>query len=182
MNPQQYYSTQSIISDPGEYVHLLDNLPDNIPSLYNILQGLIIHIYWAEPLGIKLSQDRQQEVGLRKVSRQLKRIFELDSAPLATSRLLERKLIGNCRDFSIMLTSILRHKGVSARARCGFGTYFWPDKRFEDYWVCQYWSKDEKRWLMVDAQLDDFQKKTLHINFNTMDMPEGKFLPAGDGG
>ncbi|WP_456781864.1 transglutaminase domain-containing protein [Bradyrhizobium sp. USDA 3315] len=31
-----------------------------------------------------------------------------------------------CRDFSLMLCSVLRHHGVPARIRCGFGRYFAP--------------------------------------------------------
>lgn len=181
MKTLEYYATQSIITDPAELDYLYDGMPDDIPSLCKVVQGLILHIYWAERLGVNLSRERQQEVGLRRVSRQLKRIMELDPSRLTTPRPLEKKVVGNCRDFSTMLTSILRYKGIPARARCGFGTYFWPDRRFEDHWICQYWNKDEKRWFMVDAQLDDFQKKALYIDFNTVDMPEGKFLPGGDG-
>jgi hypothetical protein len=31
----------------------------------------------------------------------------------------------------------------------------------------------------VDAQLDDFQKKVLQIDFESLDIPVGKFIPAG---
>ncbi len=181
MRNQEFYATPGAITDPGEYGYLFDDLPNDIPSLCRIIQGLMLHVYWAEPQGIKISQERQQELGLRRVSRQLKRILELDPSPLATARPLERKLVGNCRDFSTLMTAILRHKGIPARARCGFGTYFWPDKRFEDHWVCQYWNADEKRWVMFDAQLDAFQQNALHIDFDALDMPEGTFVPGGDG-
>jgi len=33
---------------------------------------------------------------------------------------------------------------------------------------------------MVDAQLDDFQRKTLRIDFNPLDMPPGKFIYASE--
>ncbi|MBK8331835.1 MAG: hypothetical protein IPL07_05490 [Acidimicrobiaceae bacterium] len=41
----------------------------------------------------------------------------------------------------------------SAR-RCGFGAYFVPGF-YEDHWVAEYWDPEERRWTMVDAQLDD---------------------------
>jgi hypothetical protein len=47
--------------------------------------------------------------------------------------LLAKRLVGNCRDFSTMLCAMLRHQGVPARARCGFGAYFLPN-HYEDHW------------------------------------------------
>ena len=175
---RQYYVTQSVITGPGEYGPLFNALPNDIPALCSILQGLILHGHWAERYGVELSEERRQEANLRKVSRQLGRIMELNDSPLTTTRPAESRIVGNCRDFSVLLAAILRHKGIPARARCGFGTYFIPH-HYEDHWVCQYWKADEARWVMVDAQLDEFQRKWLNIGFNTFDMPEGYFLPAG---
>ena len=106
------------------------------------------------------------------------RIRELEETSLTVARPLEKRIIGTCRDFSTFLTAFLRHQGVPARARCGFGTYFTPGKS-EDHWTCQYWNADEARWVTVDAQIDQFQRNALGITFNTCDMPEGQFLPAG---
>ena len=102
-----------------------------------MVQGLLIHIFWAERYGVKLSEERQREVQIRSVARKLARIKELADWPLIVPRPPEKKLVGNCRDFSVMLCAILRHQGVPARARCGFGTYFIPD-HYEDHWICEY--------------------------------------------
>ena len=109
----------------------------------------------------------------------LARIVELDAGLLTVERPLERRLVGNCRDFSVMLCAMLRHQGVPARARCGFGTYFLPN-HYEDHWVCEYWSASEKRWLMVDPQLDSLQREVLGIDFDTCDMPAGRFVTGGE--
>ncbi|HEY32727.1 MAG TPA: transglutaminase domain-containing protein [Dehalococcoidia bacterium] len=178
-NPLQYYATHSVMTNPGEYRHLFDGLPADIPSLCGIVQGLILHAHWAERYGMQLLEERQeQETNLRKITRQLARIMELDGGPLIAARPLEKRIIGTCRDFSIFLTAFLQHQGVPARARCGFGTYFMPGKS-EDHWTCQYWNTDEARWVSVDAQIDQFQQNALNIGFDTHDMPEGKFLSAG---
>lgn len=178
MKPEEFYAAHGIMTDPDEYGSLFDGLPDEIPSLCKILQGLILHVHWAERYGVKLSEERRNECNLRKVSRQLRRIINLNDSPLSTARSLESKVVGNCRDFSVFLTAILRRKGIPARARCGFGTYFTPNYH-EDHWVCQYWNADKKRWVMVDAQIDDFQRRALNITFDTCDVREGLFLPAG---
>ena len=177
-NPLQYYSTQSIMTDPAEYRHLFDELPSDIPALCEIVQGLILHSHWAERYGVQLTEERQQEENLRKVTRQLARILEMDGSPLIVARSLDRRIIGTCRDFSTFLAALLRYKGIPARARCGFGTYFMPGKA-EDHWTCQYWNADKARWVTVDAQIDQFQRDALGISFDTHDMPEGKFLSAG---
>jgi hypothetical protein len=73
---------------------------------------------------------------------------------------------------------MLRHKGIPARARCGFGTYFDPDQNV-DHWVGEYWNPSKKRWLMIDPQLDSFQTEALNIKFNPLDVPPDEFLTAG---
>jgi hypothetical protein len=163
---------------PEEYHNQIKALPDDISELVKITQSLLVHIFWAERYGLKLEDARQSEVNLRKVSEKLPRLFELDSAPLTTPRLLERRLVCNCRDISTLFVSILRLKGIPARARCGFGVYFLPE-HYEDHWVVEYWNTSQKRWVMLDAQLDDIQKETLKIAFNTLDMPAGQFITGG---
>jgi hypothetical protein len=106
-------------------------------------------------------------------------IQKLQPGSLLAPRPLEHKLVGNCRDFSLMLASFLKFKGVPARARCGFGTYFLPD-HFEDHWVTEYWNAGEGRWVMVDSQLDALQQEVLKLDFDPLDMPPGKFVLAGE--
>ena len=76
------------------------------------------------------------------------------------------------------MAAALRHQHIPARARCGFGMYFTPGK-YEDHWVCEYWSPEESRWVMVDAQLDALQQEVLGIRFDPLDMPPGQFVLAG---
>jgi hypothetical protein len=139
-----YYARPGPITHPGPYAPLLDALPTELPALVKALQGVMLHIFWAQSYGVSLTDERKAEVNLRRVDRQLSRIVELDDRPLTEGRPHERKLVGNCRDFSVLLTAILRHRGVPTRARCGFGTYFTPG-RYEDHWVCEVWNAGQKR-------------------------------------
>jgi hypothetical protein len=117
-------------------------------------------------------------VQLRTVPRQLARIVELDPRPLDQPRPLDRKLVGNCRDFSVMLCAMLRRQGVPARARCGFGAYFIPN-HYEDHWVCECWDARQGRWVLVDAQLDALQREAMRIPFDPLDVPRDQFLTGG---
>jgi hypothetical protein len=176
----KYYASQGPITDPGEHADLFDGLPIEMSALCRAVQGLLLHIFWAERYGIRLPEDRKQEVQLRHVARMLPRIREMDDRPLSVARPPERRLVGNCRDFSTLLCAILRHQGVPARARCGFGRYFTPG-RYEDHWVCEYWNEETQRWVMVDAQLDELQRQVLGITFDPCDVPRDQFLPGGKG-
>src|SRR5512146_3248014 len=174
----EFYSTPGMITDSHEYGALFDGLPTGIPALCEVVQGLLVHVFWAERMGAHLPDARKQELNLRMVARQLARIQELDPRPLTERRPIERRLVGNCRDFSTLLTAILRHQSVPARARCGFATYFMPN-HYEDHWVCEYWNGTQARWVTVDSQLDAFQRSALDIKFDPYDMPKGKFIPGG---
>lgn len=177
-DPLEYYAQPGVMTGPREYAALFDDLPREIPELCGVVQGLILHVHWAERYRQHLTKEREDEVNIYSVAKKLARIQEIDARPLMVPRSNDKKLVGNCRDFSVMLTAMLRHQGVPARARCGFGTYFMRNS-YEDHWVVEYWNAAEKRWVMVDSQLDEFQRRVLPIRFNPWDMPPNKFIPAG---
>lgn len=177
-DPLVYYACPGPMTNPRRFARLFDRLPTDLPGLVKVVQGLMLHIFWAERYGVSLSDERKQEVQTRSVVPKLARIRELDRRPLAEPRTLENKLVSNCRDFSTMLCAMLRYRGVPARARCGFGTYFLPNY-YEDHWVCEYWKADENRWVLVDAQLDELQCKTLQISFDPLNVPRDQFIVAG---
>jgi hypothetical protein len=112
------------------------------------------------------------------MERRLRHTLELDPGPLTAPRQKEKKIIGNCRDFSVTLASMLQSQGIPARPRCGFGAYFLPN-HYEDHWVCEHWNEMEQRWVLVDAQLDDLQCEVLNIPFNTLDVPRDQFIVGG---
>lgn len=138
----------------------------------------MVHLHWASRYGITLSKTRKNEANLRTIQSRLAKILALNGSPLSESRPLAQKTVGTCRDFALMLTAVLRQRGIPARARCGFGTYF-TKGRFEDHWVCEYWLETELRWVMVDPQLDPMQMDVLKIDFNPLDMPVTRFVSGG---
>jgi hypothetical protein len=177
-DPLVYYASSGLMTDPKEFGAMFNGLPTSIPELCRVVQGVLVHVFWAERQGLKLSAERKQEVNIRSVADKLALIRKLNDKPLTVARPLEERLVGNCRDFSVMLCAMLRYQGVPARTRCGFGTYFQPD-HFEDHWVCEYWKADEQRWVMVDAQLDALQRQVLQIKFDPCDLSMELFLSGG---
>jgi len=178
LTPQAFYALQGQISDPDPLGVQLDSLPEALPELVNAIQGVMLHMHWAGRYGITLNRVRKEEANLRLIKDRIAKILELSEPPLSQKRLLTRKTVGTCRDFALLLTAVLRRRGIPARARAGFGTYF-TRGRFEDHWVCEYWKEEEGRWVMVDPQLDALQLEVLSIDFNPLDMPHEKFVTGG---
>lgn len=178
MTDYTFFTRQGRISQPGQYARLFDNLPTDIADLCKIVQGTTVHVFWAERYGLSLTPDRQAEVQLRTMEKRLARTLELDPRPLTEARPLDKKLVGNCRDHSLLLVAMLRHQGIPARARCGFGAYFLPN-HYEDHWVVEYWKEAEAHWVLVDAQLDEFQCNAMNIPFDPLDVPRDQFIVGG---
>jgi hypothetical protein len=174
----EFFATAGPMTSPGNLAGLLEDLPGDISALCRIVQGIMVHVFWAEHYGLQLTGPRRKEVQLRSAARKLKRIMELDPRPLVEARQPDKRLVGNCRDFSVLLTTMLRHQGVPARARCGFGRYFIPD-HYEDHWVVEYWDARQDRWVLVDAQLDELQCRKLAIQFDPLDVPRDQFIVGG---
>jgi hypothetical protein len=178
----EYYTAQGKITGPGEYAYLYRGLPSDVEKLVETVQGVMIHIFHAHRHGIELSEKRKKEVQIRKVEEMLERIIELDSRPITQARNPEKRLVGNCRDYSVFICSLLRYTGVPARARCGFATYSPSEGGLThgDHWICEYWNSSERRWVQIDAQIDSLQKSAFRLKFNTLDMPQDKFLSGGE--
>lgn len=174
----EFYNSPAPMSDPKHFTPLLADMPAEVSEIVKVLQNCLLHIFWAERYGVHLTDQRKSEVSLRPVWRKLERMQQISPGPLTGLRSAELRLVGNCRDFTLMLTTMLRARGIPARSRCGFGTYFMPG-HYEDHWVAEYWHTTEQRWVMVDAQLDALQQEVLHISFNPLDIPAGQFVVGG---
>ena len=173
-----FYRRQGRMTDPGRHAAAIDALPRDPGAVARIAQGLVLHEHWSGAYGQTLSDTRRAEVHIRSLPAMLDQALSHDQRPLSAPRRLEDRLIGNCRDFSLFTTAVLRAHGVAARARCGFATYFDPDQRV-DHWLCEHWSPDEGRWVMTDAQIDALQAARIRPDFDVLDTPADRFLTAG---
>jgi hypothetical protein len=173
-----YYSQPGGMTLPGRLSDLFSNQPNDLPGLVKVVQSSLVHVFWAERCGLHLSEEQKQTLQIRPVSQKLACMRETDPRPLTASRPLEQRQAGNCRDFSLLLCALLRHQGRPARARCGFGAYFLPG-HYEDHWVCEVWDAGQERWVLVDAQIDAFQRQALALTFDPLDVPRDQFIVAG---
>ncbi len=153
------------------------SFPNDIKKICEIIRGLGIHPYDLSKIGLNLPKERIKDRYLRTIQEVIDKIKKLDENNLTKSRKPEDKIVIICKHFAMLLASILREKGIPARCRCGFATYF-KNGWFEDHWICEYWNG--KKWVRVDPQIDklkSIKKQLTKINFN--DMPKDIFFPAG---
>lgn len=175
-----FYSHPTEMSSTGKYAVWFNGLPNNIGELTRIIQGLLLHEYVASDFySFAIPKQRKGETHLRSIESILDTLFKIDNQPISITRPVNKRLIGNCHHFALMLVAILRAKGIPARYRCGFGNYFNPPY-FEEHVVCEYWNAPEARWIIVDPQFDEVWRTQLKIEHNIFNVPRDRFLIAGE--
>lgn len=178
-HPSSYIS-QGKYTDPGNCAALFQGLPSHVEDLCGIIHGLLIHDYYGGVLyGDPPWDDHPPSRETCTVEQRLNDIMAKHELPLETARPVFERSVGTCRDFSLLLCSMLRHQGIPARVRCGFAAYFEPDW-FEDHWLIEYWNADASTWCMADAQIDNAHRLHLKINFPTWEIPPDLFITAVD--
>ena len=173
---ERIWARHSRMTEPANLGAAIAGLPASIAALNAVVQGVLLH------------SDSLAEHGLNRpavwsrttlpVSDRLAEIFSKDPRPLQSVRRPEARAIGTCRDFAVLLCSFLRSKGIPARMRCGFASYF--GSHWEDHWVCEYWGGVTDGWRLSDAQIDDVLRDLFGIGFDSSDMPREYFMTAGE--
>lgn len=178
-----YYIAQSAMTDPGRCASLYVDLPSEIEALVAIVQGLIVDKDFIGLYGLALEeQERLGEVDTRYASDIHERLIGKDDRPLDQPREPGARFVGSCRDYALLLCSMLRHVGIPARLRFGFATYFSkaPDT-YGDHCVCEYWNEAQARWVLVDPNVDPVVKSKVGVTANALDLARDQFVVAADG-
>jgi hypothetical protein len=150
----------------------LADIPAEPVGICRTVPGLVIHPLGTDGLG--LAVERFDENQIRPASGIVRALLALDPAPLNVPREPGRRVVGTCRHFAVLSCALLRFRGIAARARCGFGTYFQPGQG-QDHWITEYWHQENARWVRVDTQ---------HLEGTFVAHPEdlqpGEFLSGGE--
>ncbi|WP_370947763.1 transglutaminase-like domain-containing protein [Amycolatopsis sp. cg5] len=165
-----YLSPGIFTSLEGVDPRVIEPVPDDPVGICTPARHLVIQPYDARPLGVPA--ERFEENQIRPVSAIIGKLLALDPAPVTVAREPGKRVVGTCRDFSLLSCALLRHRGFAARVRCGFGTYFEPGQGL-DHWVTEY--HDGTRWVRIDTEhLGKDLPATLH------DLRPGEFLTGGE--
>ena len=68
--------------------------------------------------------------------------------------------------------ALLRYRGIAARARCGFATYFQPGQGV-DHWITEY--RQDGRWVRIDSEILGGS-----VVARPRDLAAGEFLTGGE--
>ena len=176
-----YYATPGPMTDLGDCLEPVtaDRCSDPL-GLCRRVQGLLVHEMLVALYGVDPPRERMdRELQLRSAASMVEAITRLDPSPLSTARPAGRRLVGNCRHFTVLSCALLRHHGVAARARCGFADYF-ERGRYVDHWLTELWREEEGRWVRVDVELDPVVTEAFAIGFDPEDVPPGRFLSGAE--
>jgi hypothetical protein len=174
-----YYRQPEGITKIRKHRKFIHWLTDDVEAIYRVVQGILVHDNWLHHYGIRLALEQVYDQNSTSMEDLLNKAVELDKRSLAIARSPEKRVIGCCREFATLFCAILRHKGIPARSRCGFATYLANPGYYEDHWICEYWDRDEERWIRVDPQIDPFQQSLISADFSPLDVPDSQFLVAG---
>lgn len=180
----EFYKQTSLYTDLGLYKDFAKQLTDDINEICILQRMQIIH-----PIAFSEPNIREQEKSFwgNMTNVPITRIkYEDDLFPTALSmisellrkdnnyskdRKAENKIHVTCRGQAILLASILKAKGYSARVRSGFATYIHDDGVNYDHWITEYYDNDKDRWVLVDADEHGFGHE-----FDINDIPRDKFI------
>jgi hypothetical protein len=164
---------QTPYSDPGDLD--VTGLPRDPRRLAALVRGLILHRLEGERLGYDIPEQRlHDDAESRYVTEILRILRERKDAPLTEERSYDERFVGTCRDYALLLCSLLRSTGTPARVRGGYATYF-VDGFHDDHWVTEY--------RLPDGSLRLADPQVLHpvydVPFDPLDVPRDRFLVAG---
>jgi excinuclease ABC subunit A len=176
-----YYSTHSPFTDPGPYQSCYRDLPTHPGEIVQVIQGILIHKLVADEYHVHLSPIQKGEQHLRTVQQRLARMMEISTKPLSSARAPADREVGTCRDFALLMVSMLRNAGIPARMRVGFAKYLDPDGPNKvDHWITEYWDADHEGWILADAQIDPVQREAFRIQTDALNLRRDQdFYSAG---
>ena len=155
MTDHEFWAEQSSITDPGEFTSLTRDVPATPSAIRAAARGLVFHYRDGGAFADNgISSDRIAEIDTRYAADMLARLVGLAPQPLGDVRLPSQRLVGCCRDFTVLFLTIARAHGIAARARVGFATYFDPGW-YIDHVVAEVWDPSSGRWRLADAELGD---------------------------
>lgn len=150
----------------------LERIPGEAVDICRPAHSLIIQPSDAQAL--RMPAERFSENQIRPIGDLIGALLALDPAPLDVPREPVRRVIGTCRHFAVMSCALLRYRGIAARVRCGFATYFQPGQGL-DHWVTEYWQEGDGRWVRIDSEI---------LGQSILAAPEdlrvGEFLTGGE--
>ena len=175
------YTQHSPYTAPGAQSDWLEDAPTTVAGIRRLVSGLVFHYRAAgDPAYRDFAAPRLDEIDLRYASAILGRLRELQPDAITAERSLPNRVLGCCRDFTLLFVTLARQAGIPARMRVGFAGYF-VDGWGIDHVVAEVWDAAEGRWMLVEPQVDDgFVDAVTNAPLDLLDVPRDRFLVGAD--
>lgn len=185
-----FYLQTSMYTNFFPFEDYYKSLPDDIKELSLLLSNQVIHRTELIRSFLNKPRNYENKWNLKRIKEEYPwyknrcdddvlltapaitaELFRQDYRGFINNREIKNKIVITCRYVSILLASILKAKGIPARCRSGYANYFMsnPDNTYYDHWIVQYYNKEEKRWINVDAD------GNYCLAFNQWDIPNEQF-------
>lgn len=149
---QRHWATQSAVTEPGPAVAAIDELPGDLAALRQASSQLVFHYRAGGDFAANgVPAGRMAEIDTRYADLMFGRVLERGAPTLAWDRSPRDRLVGCCRDSTVLFLTLARHHGIPARARVGFAAYFHPGW-LADHVVAEVWDEREGRWRLIDPE------------------------------
>jgi formylglycine-generating enzyme required for sulfatase activity len=178
----EFYCQYSTFTDPGEYAYLYKNLPDSLPELCRVIKSQFIHPNAELPeYREQIPEERWNE--LRKyptVKSILQGLLSYDPRGFVNDRKPEDRLVLGCREYAILLASVLKYRDIPARVRTGHAPYLIPGFH-ASHTICEVWNEKEKRWMLVDpgTGMVDFSRNEFDFSYDAWFRLQKKEIDPG---
>ncbi len=168
------WRSQSAVTQVGQSGPAIDNLPSTLDGLREVSQQLVAH-YMGSGDGAtgRITGQRLEEVDLRCADAMFARLSEKGPPKLSRERPPEERMAGCCRDFAVFFVAMARHKGIPARVRVGYATYFKPGW-YLDHVIAETWDTGAKRWRLIEPEISDALAS--RAKFDPLDVPSDRFV------
>jgi Transglutaminase-like superfamily len=170
-----FYVSQSRFTDPGALASWLASVGPELADIRVAATQLVFH-YRAQGdiTDHGFPPERRAEIDLRYADDMLGRLYELNPAPPGKARTATERVVGCCRDSTLLFVAMARHHGIPARARVGFATYLMADWAL-DHVIAEVWDAAEQRWRLVEPEFEEGQ-----VAVDLLDVPRDRFLVGAD--
>ena len=181
----EHYRKTGTFTYAGCYKDYFQSLPDDIAVLGRLICSQVIHrvtlkegntnanasLLYGDMNRYPWYRMRCEDDVLLTAPALTAELFRMDERGFVKERQVENKIVVTCRYVSVLMSAILKAKGIPARSRAGFAPYFREGVSM-DHWINQYYNEKEKRWVTFDA--DGFYEES-GMPLSQYDMPKESF-------
>lgn len=181
----EHYKKTGTYTYAGNYKEYFRSLPDDISTLGRLVCSQVIHrvtlkegntnanasLLYGDMNRYPWYRMRCEDDILVTAPALTAELFRMDERGFVWDRKTENKIVVTCRYVSVLMSAILKAKGIPARSRAGFAPYFQQGISM-DHWINQFYNEKENRWVTIDA--DGFYEESGMFSFQ-YDMPQDCF-------